>query len=63
MTYIWYRRTSAFTNPVHISPIILLSMLSMVDMGQSLNWLGDDHRRSQLLPVEKTSSIGLKSGE
>jgi len=59
----WYRRTAAFTKTVHISPVMLLSISSMVDMGQSFNWLFDDHRRSQLLPVQKTYSIGLNSGE
>jgi len=35
----------------------------MMVMGHALNWSGDDQRRSQLLPTEKTYSMGLKSGE
>jgi len=35
----------------------------MVSIGYMLNCAGDDHRRSQLLPTEKTSSMGLMSGE
>jgi len=62
-TFIRYLGTASFANPAHISPEMLLSMLSMVDMGQSLPSLGDIHKRSQLLPVEKTSSIGLNSWE
>jgi len=32
-------------------------------MGHALNWSGDEQRRSELLLTEKTSSMGLKSGE
>jgi len=35
----------------------------MVVMGRALNWSGDDQRRSQLLPTEKTSAMGFNSGE
>jgi len=35
----------------------------MVSICHVLNCAGDKHRRSQLLPTEKTSSMGLKSGE
>ena len=32
----------------------------IVSMGHALIWSGMDERRSQLLPTEKTSSIGLQ---
>jgi len=35
----------------------------IMSMGHALNWSGMDPRRSQLLPTERTSSIGLKTGE
>jgi len=38
-------------------------MASMAVMGRMLNWSGEDQRRGQQLPTEKTSSLGLKSGE
>ena len=35
----------------------------MVSIGHMLNCACDEHRRSQLLPTEKASSMWLKSGE
>jgi len=38
-------------------------MLLMVSIGHALYSSGLEYQRSQLLPTENTSSIGLKSGE
>jgi len=38
-------------------------MTSIVVMGHALNCSGDGKQRSQLLLTEKTSIVGLKSGE
>jgi len=35
----------------------------MVSIGHVLNCAGAEHGRSHLLPTEKSSSMGLKSGE
>jgi len=62
-TYALYVRTAARTIPRHMSPVMCFSIVLIVSIGQALNWSGLDHRFSQLLPTENTSSIGLESGE
>jgi len=61
--HILERRTAALTKPRNMSLEMYSNIELIVSMGQALIWSGLDQRSSQLLPTEKTFSIGLKSGE
>jgi len=46
-----------------MAPVMWSCIYLMVSIGHALTWSGQDGRRSQLLPTEKTFSIGFKLGE